>query len=169
MIFLTHFHSILMIVLPEWEIGQLAGLPKNKGVQIWIIIQIDKRLVFWKGKFTASAEKLRSHLGIWRFRVDISEFRSVISEFRSVISESIEILKIGTLSLKVRIRTQVQKEDPCLLVVLLSLPCGHFYRENGVRAWTSRSKAALWLHVQIFSYWKQFGMKNVGNQLIKCL
>ena len=35
-----------MLVLPEWEIGQLAGLPKNKGVQIWIIIQIDKRLVF---------------------------------------------------------------------------------------------------------------------------
>jgi len=24
-----------MIVLPEWEIGQLAGLPKNKGVRFW--------------------------------------------------------------------------------------------------------------------------------------
>jgi len=24
-----------MLVLPEWEIGQLAGLPKNKGVQFW--------------------------------------------------------------------------------------------------------------------------------------
>ena len=107
-----YFYTDFNGYITRMEIELPVGLPKNKGVQIWIIIQIDKRLVFWKGKFTASAEELRSHLGIWRFRVDISEFRSVISEFRSVISESIEILKIGTLSLKVRIRTQVTRHDP---------------------------------------------------------